>query len=859
METLIELVADAAARYGDRVALMMKPGIRMQAWRYDELLPAAARVAGMLLRRGVGKGDTVVLWGPNSPEWVLAFLGCLRLGAVAVPLDLACSPAFAKLVEAGTQPKLRFVSRLTPPRAGLARVPEVSLDTLWHDLPEHAEADLPAPPRGGDLAQVVFTSGTTGDPKGVMLSHRGTTANVLAVSRTLDQRRPHKLLSLLPLSHTFEQTVGLLTPLHHGWTILYPTSRQPTVIFRMLAENRVTALVTVPQALGLFWGAIERQVRQGGRERTFGRMLAIAPRLPRWARRLAFRSLHRRLGGRLRLLIAGGAYLDPALARKWEAVGVQVAQGYGTTETSPIIACLRIGDRNLRSVGKGLPGQELRVAADGEIQTRGPHLMLGYWNKPEATAASFTADGWYRTGDLGELDGDGYLYLRGRKKYLIVLADGRNVFPEDLEAILDRQPGVKEAVVVGRPRGDEVEVHAVVLAADPEAGRAAVAAANAQLADFQRVRGHTLWPGEDLPRTHTLKVKREEVVKYLAELEAGRAGAVAPRTALPETVEPLLRILGEISGLPTDAIDGPKELGDDLGLDSLHRVELLSAVEAELGVYIDDSAIGPDTTVAELRERLAASGQRGRMRFPEWALTMPARVARFALQQGAIFPLVHLYHRVEADGYANLEGLKGPVIFAGNHHAHFDVIVVPMKMPLRFRHHMAIVAAADLVTSPIRALVGELGANGFPFDPYNGLRPSMEYLGKLLDAGWNILIFPEGHQHKGGPLYPFEAGTGLIATEAATPVVPFGMQVIRPGKTEGATDHFRTHLRVHFGKPLIFPRGTTPAEATAAIEQAVLDLVPGLRRATPEEVSAVNHGPTPPVAQGAPVREGRRA
>jgi long-chain acyl-CoA synthetase len=845
METLVGLLKAATDRYGERVALCMKPGIRTQRWRYADLWRESGRMAGYLLRRGIGKGDRVVIWAPNTPEWVISLLGCLRAGVVAVPVDLRSTPDFVVQVEKSTAPRLRLASRLTPPRAGLAPVPELSLESLWPALDAMApfdEADLPPPPTSDDLAEILFTSGTTGDPKGVMLTHGSIASDVAGASPMVPMDRTHRLLSLLPLSHMFEQTVGLFLPLRQGFSIVFPTSRQPTVIFRTLAENRVTTIVLVPQALQLFWGAIERQVRQSGRERLFNRLLAMAPRLPRRLRRLLFFSLHRRLGGRLRLLICGGAYLDPALAAKWDAVGIQVAQGYGATEASPILTGLRPGDSNLASVGKAIRDVEVRIAPDGEILARGPNITPGYWQNEKATAEAFEGD-WYRTGDLGEVDAAGYLYLRGRKKNLIVLANGQNVFPEDIEAVLVQQPGVKDAIVVGLPRGGEVEVHAVFLAEDAAACEAAVRAANGRLADHQRIHGFTRWPGDDLPRTHTLKVKRGKVLEYLQESGAAeRAAPELPATGLATEGDPLHRILAELSGQPVAALRPEATLGDDLGLDSLRRVELLSTIEAELGAYIDDTAIGPDTTVADLAEKLAAAGQTPPIHFAHWPLLPPVAAARDVLQQAVVFPVVRRNYGVRVEGTENLRGLEAPVIFAANHSAQWDVIVIPMAMPHRWRAHLAIVAAAEKVFHErLRGFLSAFLGNAFPFDRYNALRPSMEYLGKLLDDGWNILIFPEGDLYKQG-IQPFKSGTGLIATEAGTPVVPVGLRVVTAGRLEVPGGPRRSEVVVRFGAPLTFPRGTTPAAATLAIETAVRALVPGQTRAV-DEVAATAEVP----------------
>jgi long-chain acyl-CoA synthetase len=321
----------------------------------------------------------------------------------------------------------------------------------------------------------------------------------------------YRLLSLLPLSHMFEQAVGLGAALSGGASVVYMGTLRPDTIFEALAAERVTTILAVPQVLQLFQTAIEREVRRSGRERVWRLLHAVAPYVPFDLRRRLFAPVHARLGGNFLFFVCGGAYLDPALARAWENIGIKVVQGYGATEASPAIAANSLAHRNLRSIGRPLSSNEVRLAPDGEIQVRGANVTPGYWEDPAATAAAFEGD-WYCTGDLARQDAAGYLYLIGRKKNMIVLASGENVYPEDVETVLAQQPGVRDAVVLGLTRPDsEVEVHAVLVATDADAAAAAVKAANRRLGIPQRVRGTTLWPDEDFPRTLTLKARRPEI------------------------------------------------------------------------------------------------------------------------------------------------------------------------------------------------------------------------------------------------------------------------------------------------------------------------------------------------------------
>ena len=526
-ETLGAFLEWTTAAYAPRPALRYGLQSGKEIWTYADLRRQADRVSRWLLDEGVRTGDRVVLWAPNGPWWVAAFFGALRIGAVVVPLDVRSGPDFVRRVVEQTEPKLALVSStIAVPWGDDLRT--FAVEELDSHLPTGGPSTWPEV-RPDDLAEVMFTSGTTGAPKGVMLTHRNIRTNVEACNDVLPSGEALRPLSILPLSHLFEQTVGLLLPLRGGTNIAYATALQPAAIQRDMEEYRVTTMLLVPRVLHLFMDAIEREVAQQGREKTWKRLLTVAEYLPRRGRKLLFRAVLQRFGGKLDFFVTGGAQLDPELEQKWELLGIAILQGYGSTETAPVIASTSLRDRRSRSVGKPVPGVQIRLAPDGELLVKGPNVTPGYWKNPEATAAALE-DGWYRTGDIAELDAEGRIYLRGRKKDIIVLANGLNVYPDDVEEALRRVPGVAEVVVVGLPTSSGPEVHAVILS---EAGcldlAEAVGSANRQLAHHQRIRSYRAWTQPDFPRTHTGKVKRADVLsaviaEHQAPVAAGRAG-----------------------------------------------------------------------------------------------------------------------------------------------------------------------------------------------------------------------------------------------------------------------------------------------------------------------------------------------
>ena len=529
MPTLLDLLDRAVTRYGDRPALGVRHDDGSTArWTYREL-DRRARIAAWRLRAfDLEPGDRILTWAPSSPELPAAYFGAMHARLVIVPLDLRMSPeAVEGIVRAsGARHLVLGTGRDAPdPReAGLADFPTTSVEDLAADPTDDDPAFPPdweprqaawKRPTPDEVFQLIFTSGTTGTPKGVVLTHDNVAASIESFHRIVPPM-DHRLVSLLPLSHLLEQAVGLYYALDVGADILYVRSRNPRVIFDALREHRVTSMVVVPQVLDLFWSAIEREIAKRGRTTLVERLRAIARHLPYAIRRRLFASLHAQLGGHFRLFLSSGAFLPPALQQAWEDIGVTVLQGYGATETGTG-SCTTLDDHGPGTVGRVPAGIDMRLAPDDEIQFRGRTVFGGYWNTPELTAAAFTEDGWYRTGDLGRFDERGRLILSGRIKDIIVLPNGFNVYPEDLENAL-RVAGLRDSVIVESRPG---RIEAVVLQPPdeaPDATRArldaAVKAANRTLGPNQHIAAWRLWPGEDFPRTHTLKIKRDPVRRW---------------------------------------------------------------------------------------------------------------------------------------------------------------------------------------------------------------------------------------------------------------------------------------------------------------------------------------------------------
>ena len=551
LDSLFDIVDDAAERYGDAeaLALLVEDGAT-ERWNFRELRQRSILAAWRLRNElGLSPGERLLTLSPSAPELAAVYFGSMRAGLVFVPLDMRMTPqAMQRIAErSGARALVYGTGRdaLTPSDVGLAALPHRSTDELVAPPPSPTDEQAWASQVGAwrrpgrqDVFQIVFTSGTTGRPKGVLVPHGTLLASIQNAEQIIEPQE-HRVVSILPLSHLLEQLAGLYYALSLGAAILYVRSRNPRVIFQAIRDHRVTTMVVVPQVLELFWSAITREIRRQGRGRAFDTLRALGRHLPYRARRWLFRPLHQQLGGGLNLFICSGAFLPPALQQGWEDLGVVVMQGYGASETG-LATMTTKRDHGLGTVGRSIPPNEVRLAEDGEILVRGPAVFPGYFDDPEQTKAAFDAEGFYHAGDVGHWDREGHLVLSGRKKDMIVLPNGFNVFPEDIEnalhvagiresVVLETAPGRIEAVVLpgegpAAPRPPEEQRATEQAAADvagdaaprvSEAERAridaAIKEANRSLGIHQRVEGWRVWPEADFPRTHTLKVKRDHV------------------------------------------------------------------------------------------------------------------------------------------------------------------------------------------------------------------------------------------------------------------------------------------------------------------------------------------------------------
>ncbi len=828
-DTLANYFKPILYKFHNREAIVFKTGFRSIRISYLDLYDYTYRMANWYQHNGLQKGDSILLWGPNSPEWVAAVLACSLTGVIAVPLDMRVKPDFVQYIAGETGAKAGIKSKFMNIKSSLS----------WWDTQDLPRKIRGAPPifkepeiTGDDILEIVYTSGTTAAPKGVILTNKNIVSNIASLSAVLSYENDWKFLSLLPLSHMLEQTVGLFIPLFFGCSITYLRTRKSATIIQAMKEEGITSVITVPLFLQTLRDRILREAAAQGKEKTFDRMLDIASNLPRWMRRHLFRSVHKMFGNRLQFFAVGGAPLDSSIEDFWNNLGLKVLQGYGLTETSPLVTCNTVRDPRPGTVGRVLPGQEIKLSSQGEILVKGANVTQGYYKRPDLTDQYFM-DGWYKTGDVGEIDSEGFLRIKGRTKNMILTASGMNVYPEDIEAQLCRLPGVKEACVLGMEQEDQTVIHAVLLL-DENAGdaKAIIDEANANLADHQKVQAFTVWDKPDFPRTTTMKVQRRFVREALQE----KTGEEAALTAVPSTANPLYDIISSVSKIPSGELSPTATLGLDLQMDSLSRVELVGIIEEELGIELDETRVTDQTTIADLEELIASQKKTVRSKIKHWPLTSWAVFIRRLLQAVFVRPLARYYMKFRVMGKEKFGGLEEPFLLIANHISHLDAIVLTLALPWRVRRRIAVAAAADVFEewdsgeAPLKEKLGRkistalaiLGLNIFPFQRYAGIKKSLEYTGSLMDKRWSVMIFPEGKLSHDGRVKDFKSGVGLLVKEMDVQVVPAkitGAFEIMDYRFQWPQKHGEVTIR--FGDPIGFSPDDTYEEIAKRLEHEV--------------------------------------
>lgn len=818
---------------------MQRSGYRSTRWSYRQIAQLAFQFAREMEHRGVQKGESVLLWGKNSAEWVAAFLGCALRGVVVVPMDDASSPDFVQRV--GGQVNARLLLCSSDHNNRVTNFPKLVLEDMPSVLARHSGESYPPEELGpADTLEIIFTSGTTAEPKGVVITHGNVLSNIAPLEAEIQKYlkyerfvHPVRFLNLLPLSHVFGQFLGIFLPQIMGGTVVFQDTLKPADILATIRHERISVVVSVPRVLQSLKDKIRRDLEAEDNGPAFQKKFDAAEGkhfLKRW---WIFRKIHHRFGWKFWAFISGGAALDSGTEQFWGRLGFAVVQGYGLTETTSLISVNHPFKLGKGSIGKVLAGREVKLAPDGEILVRGGSVASAILKGSDFQPA--TADeGWFHTGDIGALDGSGNLYFKGRKKEVIVTSAGMNIYPEDLEGALLKQPGVKDCVVVPVEDAGNAEACAVLILWDENADPAQIVQrANDGLAEYQRIRKWFVWPEEDFPRTSTQKPKRSEIASAVRGHFTG--------AALRPAGNPLTEIIQRISGHSKGNVSADANLDSDLNLSSLDRVELLSALEDRYQTDLSETSFASLNTVGDLEKMLRGeSAPRLHYHYPSWVQQWPVTWLRWLAYYFLMRPAMFLLGWPKIEGRERLKNIRGPVLVISNHIDDVDVGFIQTALPARFRNKLATAAggeALEILRTPrpdthffrriynrIEWTLGVALLNLFPLPRAAGFRESFAYAGESVDRGYSVLVFPEGHHTTDGKLRTFQAGIGILAKNLGVPVVPMRIDGLFEVKKSGKRFARPHRIRVKIGSPVTFDPAGDPQQIASALQKFVEEL-----------------------------------
>jgi long-chain acyl-CoA synthetase len=869
MRSSLATFLDDYRRYGDAAAIVVYRGNRRSISTWSEIADLADRFAAELVRREIAMGDRVVLWGQNGLEWMGAFFGCVQRGVIAVPLDPAGALDFATRVIADTRPCLVVGDgALLQGLAGDS--PRLSFEDYADQLARAPSSSLREPSLTLDTPfQILFTSGTTAEPKGIVHTHRNVLASLDPIEQEMKKYlkyerifHPLHFLHTLPLSHVFGQFMALWIPPLLGAEVHYESRLQAQRLIETIHRERIAVVSCVPRVLDLLRShllAVDPELAEEV-EKTAGQKL--------WRRWWRFRGMHRLFGLRFWAFVCGGASLSPELEGFWTTMAFLLVQGYGMTETSAIITLNHPFNPGQGTIGKVLPGREVRITDEGEILVRGDVVSQASW---QHGALQQNQSEWLATGDLAQRDDEGQLHFVGRKSQVIVTPSGLNVHPEDVEAALNAQPGVQASAVVPLLTTAGTEPVAVLLfRGSQEQAHQAVVAANSQLAEYQQIHQWRLWPDLDLPRTSTGKVRRPKVTEWVnaQRAEAGEGAAA----------DPLLAMILSISHASAGTTGDDARLSEDLGLDSLGRVQLQSELEQKLGLTLDDVALERVVTLGDLRRELGlcstetvspasapessagpatpVSARPAEARdeprrpgeediYPHWPWSWPVRMLRIAYLELVSQPFVWFFGKPRVEWPPHLQP-EGPVLIIANHVTAYDLALILYGLPGPMRRRVAAAMAGNMLrdflhmrnvgpqgraVTPFLDVLGPAAwllitalYNVFPLPRSAGFRRSFQHAGEALDRGYNVVVFPEGFRTETG-LQPFRPGIGLLVRESATPVVPVALVGLSELKQRGHGWFRSGKLTVRVGEPIPFDPNDSPEQITGRLYETLKSML----------------------------------
>ncbi len=912
MPTFYDRFVECSERWPDHVALELQRRDQLESCTYAELRRMAESVGRWITENGFPRGARLAILADNHPRWVAAYLGIVASGCAAVPLDTALhDDQVTKLLKDSGASAVFCDARHVPvarPAATELNLGLILMDPdrmSGHSIQEHWLGNLPAifdggpgkfkpaPANDNDLASLLYTSGTTADPKGVMLTHANFLGEVEAVFNWVDLSPSDALLGVLPLFHVLAQMANLLLPLVKGSRVVYLETLNTTELMRALSERNITAFAVVPQFYYLIHERIFEEIKKRGAAtgKLFAGMVALNRALRKVginAGPLLFSKIHNTLGPKMRYLATGGSRFDPEIAKDFQDLGIDVLQCYGLTETTAAVYVNAPNDNVIGSVGKAMKGVEGRIVdpqpqedggpAVGEVALRGAVVMKGYWNRPDATAAVLR-DGWFYTGDLGYFDSHNNLFLTGRKKEVIVLSNGKNVYPEEVEAHYLKSPFIKEIAVMGlegKPGEGGDRLHAVIvpnfdvlrqkkIVNAREVIRFDIEGLSPKIASTKRIGSYEIWQ-DDLPRTTTRKIKRFEVEKRVKANQGKKltddADLPAEKTLTAEEMAWLdrpevqrgLSIVRETGRNAPPALRPGHSLELDLGLDSMQRVELLSRLEEELGGNVEESQLTEIYTVRDLLDAVlnsaASGGGAAHAAFAGWKAILaedPTDPDVLTLKDPHPafdtfwYPLSRVIQMVSRDLFrlrvSGLERLpeKGPYILSSNHQSYLDPVILSSVLPREVIENAFAVGTSEIFGEGfMRRLARWLRV--IVLDPDANLVPAMRAGAFGLRQGRVLVLYPEGERSIDGTPRIFKKGAAILSIHMQVPIVPVAIEGFYESWPRGKKFFQKLMpLKMVIGDPIMPPPESEASEAayeklTGELKGRIVEMWEGLRK-----------------------------
>lgn len=797
---------------------------------YSELIENIGSFGSLI---GILPEERVLIVSENRPEWIYSLYATWRRGGIAVPVDFMSGPEDIAYVIRDSEPKIALCSDQT--EGNLRKAIEVvgkDIEVLNFDritLPKPQDKVVHREPE--DIALLLYTSGTTGEPKGVMLTFRNLLSNIEGVAEAGIAAKEDSTLAILPFHHSYPLMVTVLLPLHIGATIVFLDKLTPEDILQKLQTYRITILVGVPRLYNLFHKRIKERIEKNLIAKLLFKLMENIE--VQGIRRRVFSKVHETFGGNIKYMVSGGAKLDPEIARDLVTLGFTVLEGYGLTETSPIVTFNPPDRIKLGSVGLPIKNVQVRISDEGEVLVRGPNVMKGYWNKPKETS-EVIRQGWFYTGDLGYVDEDGYLYITGRKKEIIVLGTGKNVNPEEIESLILKESDLVKEVGILEVNG---KLHALIYPDFQKAKELGIVnlyetlkwnvidKVNRKLPEWKRIAGFKIVEVE-LPKTRLGKLRRFLLPDLYSRAESVKKEKEDLSIFESEEGRLIRDYLRKETGkevLPSSHI----EL--DLGLDSLGKVELLSFVENSFGVSLSEEDLSKNPTVRELIELVKERKERVEIKGVSWKeilekapdFNLPDYPLVFRLGRLILKALFKIYNRVEMEGIENLP--PKPFILAPNHASYLDAFVLASVLPEEVGKDTYFLGEEIYFRNPITSLFGKL-AHVITVNVNRKLKESLQKVATVLKKGKVVVIFPEGARTRTGELMEFKKGVAILGRELEVPIVPVAL--IGAYEAMSIYDRFPKpiKIKVKLGKP-IYPNGKSYEELTEELKRSVGELL----------------------------------